>query len=56
MLKLGLNDDERRAIRWHMGGNYASEEEIADLEEAKKSRLWKIIHKADVLDAKKKIF
>lgn len=51
MLKLGLNDDEQRAIRWHMGGHYASEEEIVDLEKAKKSRLWEIIHKADVMDA-----
>lgn len=34
-----------------MGGYYASEDEIADLEMAKKSKLWKIIHKADLLDA-----
>ena len=46
-----LSEDERRAIRWHMGGHYANEDEIADLEIAKKSKLWKIIHKADVKDA-----
>lgn len=51
MLNLTLSNDERRAIRWHMGGYYASEDEIADLEMAKKSKLWEIIHKADLLDA-----
>ena len=49
MLNLTL-DDERRAIRWHMGGYYAREDEITDLEMAKKSKLWEIIHKADMLD------
>ena len=33
------------------GCHYANEDEIADLEIAKKSKLWKIIHKADVKDA-----
>lgn len=51
MLNLTLDDDECRAIRWHMGGYYASEDEISDLEMAKKSKLWEIIHKADMLDA-----
>lgn len=50
-LNFKLSEDERRAIRWHMGGHYASEDEIADLEIAKQSKLWKIIHKADVKDA-----
>ena len=51
MLKLRLDDDERRAIRWHMGGYHVADDEISDLEIAKRSKLWKIIHKADRLDA-----
>lgn len=51
-LGLRLNDDERRAIRWHMGGSYASEDELQDPKMAKNSNLWKIIHKADQMDAK----
>ena len=50
-LNIILSEDERRAIRWHMGGYYASEEEIADLKIAKMSKLWEIIHKADMMDA-----
>ena len=55
ILKLKLNDDERRAIRWHMGGHYAIGNEIQDLEIAKKSNLWRLIHKADIIDATKYI-
>lgn len=51
MLGLELNDDERRAIRWHMGGHHAGDDEQADLKLAKKSRLWEITHKADRKDA-----
>ena len=51
MLGLELNDDERRAIRWHMGGYHAGENEMLDLKLAKKSKLWEIIHKADRKDA-----
>ena len=51
MLNLRLSDDERRAIRWHMGGYYATVDEIPDLEIARKSKLWEIIHKADIMDA-----
>ena len=52
MLNLKLSDAERRAIRWHMGGYYATEDEKPDLEIAKKSKLWEIIHQADKMDAK----
>lgn len=51
-LNLSLSKGERRAIRWHTGGYYAREEEIVDLEIAKKSKLWEIIHQADELDAR----
>lgn len=48
---LALTEDERLAIRWHMGGHHAS---LADQEEvacARNNDLWQIIHKADKLDA-----
>lgn len=51
---LELSEDERLAIRWHMGGHLAKEDEMADLEKARKSPLWKLIHEADGKDARGK--
>ena len=48
---LSLTEDERLAIRWHMGGHHASDEERAEVERARQNPLWKAIHKADQLDA-----
>lgn len=46
-----LTEDERRAIRWHMGGHHAKEEEQEDLAAARQSKLWQVIHDADHKDA-----
>lgn len=46
-----LNEDERHAIRWHMGGHHASDEEREEVIRARGNPLWKAIHKADQLDA-----
>lgn len=46
-----LTEDERLAIRWHMGGHHASGEEREEVERARQNPLWKAIHKADQLDA-----
>lgn len=49
---LKLSDDERRAIRWHMGGHHAhGEEEKEDLALARQSQLWSVIKSADRMDA-----
>ena len=49
---LELTDDERRAIRWHMGGHHAhGDEERADLDLARQSQLWSVIKSADRTDA-----
>lgn len=49
---LRLTEDERRAIRWHMGGHHAQESEKEDVLAARQSLLWKVIHEADKWDAK----
>ena len=49
-----LTEDERLAIRWHMGGHHASDEERDEVEQARQNPLWKAIHKADQLDASEK--
>lgn len=46
-----LTDDERRAIRWHMGGKHAPDYAQHDVEMAHQSKLWQIIHAADHQDA-----
>lgn len=46
-----LTEDERLAIRWHMGGHHASLEERTEVELARNNPLWKLIHKADKLSA-----
>lgn len=53
---LSLTEDERLAIRWHMGGHHASDEERAEVERARQNPLWKAIHKADQLDASGKFY
>ena len=53
---LSLTEDERLAIRWHMGGHHASNEERAEVERARQNPLWKAIHKADQLDASGKYY
>lgn len=53
-LGLPLTEDERRAIRWHMGGwkiGEKSKEEIRDFFASKKSDLWRLHHNADRYDA-----
>lgn len=54
--KLGLDmtSEEKRAIRWHMGGwkiGERSKEEIRDFFATKKSDLWRLLHNADRYDA-----
>ena len=46
-----LTEDERLAIRWHMGGHHAPEERKEEVALARQNKLWKLIHKADKLDA-----
>ena len=46
-----LTEDERMAIRWHMGGHHARQEELDEVKIARKSILWKVIHEADKWDA-----
>lgn len=48
---LSLTEDERLAIRWHMGGHHAKLDEQVDVLRARQSPLWKIIHVADHWDA-----
>lgn len=51
LLKLELSHEERNAIRWHMGGHHASADQLNSVNEARKSLLWQVIHKADKMDA-----
>ena len=53
-LGLDLTSEEKRAIRWHMGGWKIGEkpkEEIRDFFATKKSDLWRLLHNADRYDA-----
>ena len=53
-LGLMLTPDEKRAIRWHMGGwkiGEKSKEEIRDFFATKKSDLWRLLYNADRYDA-----
>jgi 23S rRNA maturation-related 3'-5' exoribonuclease YhaM len=51
---LSLSEDERLAIRWHMGGHHASESEHEEVIAARMNPLWKLIHRADHEDASRK--
>jgi len=48
---LQLTEDERLAIRWHMGGHHAHGNEVDEVRTARLTPLWKVIHRADQLDA-----
>lgn len=53
-LGLVLSPEEKRSIRWHMGGwkiGEKSKEEIRDFFTTKKSDLWRLLHNADRYDA-----
>lgn len=53
-LGLSLSEDEKRAIRWHMGGWKIAEkpkEDIRDFFMTKKSDLWRLLHNADRFDS-----
>ena len=53
-LGLDLTEEEKRAIRWHMGGWKIEEypkKEIRDFFATKKSDLWRLLHNADRYDA-----
>lgn len=53
-LGLDLSPEEKRAIRWHMGGwkiAEKSKEEIRDFFATKKSDLWRLLHNADRYDS-----
>lgn len=53
-LGLELTPEEKRAIRWHMGGwkiGEKSKDEIRDFFATKKSDLWRLLHNADRYDA-----
>ena len=50
-LGVELTEDERLAIRWHMGNWPSNELERKDREKAGRSKLWKIINAADRSDA-----
>ena len=53
-LGLKLTSEEKRAIRWHMGGWKIGErpkDEIRDFFATKKSDLWRLLHNADRYDA-----
>lgn len=51
---LDLLDTERRAIRWHMGGNNAHSDENAEVNRTRKEVLWKYVYHADKEDAGRK--
>ncbi len=49
---LVLTPEERRAIRWHMGGYHTwNEEDKKDVALARTERLWYVVHKADQYNA-----
>ena len=47
-----ITEDERLAIRWHMGTRPKNPDLREDREKAESCELWKLIHKADIKDAK----
>lgn len=46
-----LTEPERRAIRWHMGGNNAEPSEFHDVTEARQESLWKALFDADRINS-----
>lgn len=51
---LVLTEEERLAIRWHMGGHHAKGEETKEVIRARNMKLWQVVHYADHIDAAKK--
>ncbi len=49
---LEVTEEERRVIRWHMGGPNAQPGEIDEVNETKATKLWQVINKADTCDAR----
>lgn len=47
-----LKDEERRAIRWHMGGYNIPKDKLRDFFAVKKSELWRLLYNADCYDAR----
>lgn len=47
-----LTENERLAIRWHMGNWPKDPEQRKDREKAEQCELWKLIYKADIKDAR----
>ena len=50
---LKLTEDERNAIRWHMGGYMIPKEEVREFFSNKNNNLWRLLHNADRYDASK---
>lgn len=48
---LELSAEERLAIRWHMGGHHAKNDEVEEVKKARNMKLWQVIHHADHWDA-----
>ena len=48
---LELSEEERLAIRWHMGGHHAKNDEFEEVKKARNMILWQVIHQADHWDA-----
>lgn len=48
---LELTEEERLAIRWHMGGHHAKNDEVEEVKKARNMKLWQVIHHADHWDA-----
>lgn len=48
---LELSEEERLAIRWHMGGHHAKNDEVEEVKKARNMKLWQVIHHADHWDA-----
>lgn len=48
---LELTEEERLAIRWHMGGHHAKNEDVEEVKKARNLELWQVIHYADRWDA-----
>lgn len=50
--ELKLTEDERKAIRWHMGGYNVPKEDLKDYFSTKKSDLCRLLYNADCYDAR----
>ncbi|MDE6653832.1 MAG: HD domain-containing protein [Muribaculaceae bacterium] len=48
---LDITETERRAIRWHLGGNNADIKDLQDVTTARMESLWKILFDADRINS-----